>query len=69
MIAWQSRKDLERSRRREEQSAEVEEEPAESGCHAHEPPMVDRLRWHFRAARYAVPAHNELRQVIDARFR
>jgi hypothetical protein len=31
--------------------------------------MVDRLRWHFRAARYGVPAHAELRQMIDAHFR
>ena len=31
--------------------------------------LVDRLRWLFRAARYAIPPHHELRQMIDAHFR
>ena len=31
--------------------------------------FVDRLRWHFRAARYAMPTHTQLRQMIDAHFR
>ena len=31
--------------------------------------MTERIRWHFRAARYAVPAAGELQRMIDDHFR
>ena len=30
--------------------------------------MLDRVRWHFRAARYAVPGPEELKRMIDEHF-
>jgi len=30
--------------------------------------MVERIQWHFRAARYAVPSADELRQMVDDHF-
>jgi hypothetical protein len=31
--------------------------------------IAERIRWHFRAARYAVPDVDELQQMIDDHFR
>jgi hypothetical protein len=31
--------------------------------------MTERIRWHFRAARYAVPGAGELQRMIDDHFR
>lgn len=31
--------------------------------------IADRIRWHFRAARYAIPDAEELQQMIDDHFR
>ena len=31
--------------------------------------MTERLRWHFRSARYALPGPGELQQMIDEHFR
>ena len=31
--------------------------------------MGERIRWHFRAARYAVPRADELERMIDEHFR